>query len=96
MPDGAADACWLPWPPEDCWPLDEVEDAGAIVTTDDVEEPVALPGEAVVKLPVPVVAVLLEAVDEAVDVADETADAYSEGSAGREGGCAAIIDSEPF
>jgi len=46
MPGCAVDACWLPWPPEDCCPLDEVEDVGAIVTTDDVEEPVPLLGPA--------------------------------------------------
>lgn len=76
MPDRAVDAGGPPWPPEDCCPPDEVEDVGAIVTTDDVEDAGMLLGPAMAKMVVPeVVAVPPEIVAAAIVVAADTADA---------------------
>jgi hypothetical protein len=94
IPDCEVDACWLPWPPEDCDPPDEVEEGVAMVTTDDVEEPVGLPGAAAAKMAVPgFAAAPLEIVDVAVVVAEYTADVYAEMS---DDSCAVVITSDPF
>ena len=79
-------------------PPDEVEDVGAIVTTDD-EEPVKVldPAAALPDAP----AALLEIADVAVAVATETADVYSETSATTVdvvgiAGSVAVTESEPL